>query len=443
MNIQTNEASESKNQSAVHTNPLVQLISEFQPDFTDHRAETVLFKKVNSILNNSPQVKQLKHFQKIANNGSSSKNFTPQTTQLKEQTNSNGLPETLKNGIENLSGLSMNDVNVHYNSDKPAQLQALAYAQGNEIHIGPGQEKHLPHEAWHVVQQKQGKVRPTVQLASDIMINDDKGLEQEADVMGNKALSGMEAVTQAKSHESYSSSTIQRMVGINSDDIHAEITSLIKDPTKIGKLTEAYTLLQHLDWAHNIVGGKVFDFTAPAYNAIGKTENLILVAHGSPGSSGGFSGDELGLKLADVSTGLPQDWAGEIFVTSCYSGTGVNSVIAGIADELQKQGRNGIKVTGYAGTTFTHKQFNEFLFVLKPGMEQKMKIINDQLALTYQKEFTTWWLKMQGLKPDNILEMADYTSQLTAQPYQELIDMAVKGNVEFLSEQDGEVSKTS
>jgi hypothetical protein len=27
----------------------------------------------------------------------------------------------------------------------------------------PGQEQHLPHEAWHVVQQKQGRVKPTGQ----------------------------------------------------------------------------------------------------------------------------------------------------------------------------------------------------------------------------------------------------------------------------------------
>jgi len=50
---------------------------------------------------------------------------------------------------------------VHYNSDKPAQLQAHAYAQGTDIHLASGQEKHLPHEAWHVVQQKQGRVKPT------------------------------------------------------------------------------------------------------------------------------------------------------------------------------------------------------------------------------------------------------------------------------------------
>ena len=82
----------------------------------------------------------------------------------------------------------MDDVKVHKNSDKPAQLNAHAYAQGTDIHLSAGQEKHLPHEAWHVVQQKQGRVQPTKQLRSKLKINDDAGLEKEADIMGNKAL---------------------------------------------------------------------------------------------------------------------------------------------------------------------------------------------------------------------------------------------------------------
>ena len=99
-----------------------------------------------------------------------------------------GLPQQLKSGVEQLSGQSMSDVKVHANSEKPAQLNAHAYAQGSDIHIGPGQEKHLPHEAWHVAQQKQGRVQPTKQLKGKVPVNDDKGLEQEADVMGAKAL---------------------------------------------------------------------------------------------------------------------------------------------------------------------------------------------------------------------------------------------------------------
>ena len=102
--------------------------------------------------------------------------------------NRTGLPNELKAGIESLSGVSLDPVEVHYNSSQPAQLDALAYAQGTHIHVAPGQERHLPHEAWHVVQQAQGRVQPTRQLTQGVPVNDDQTLEQEADVMGAKAL---------------------------------------------------------------------------------------------------------------------------------------------------------------------------------------------------------------------------------------------------------------
>ena len=85
--------------------------------------------------------------------------------------------------------MSLDNVKVHYNSSRPAQLNALAYARGNEIHLAPGQEKHLPHEAWHVVQQAQGRVKPTMQMKG-AAINDDAGLEREADAMGARAVVG-------------------------------------------------------------------------------------------------------------------------------------------------------------------------------------------------------------------------------------------------------------
>jgi len=111
-----------------------------------------------------------------------------QSPTVQRQENKTGLPDGLKSGMESLSGMSLSDVKVHRNSDKPAQLQAHAYAQGTDIHLGPGQEKHLPHELGHVVQQKEGRVKPTTQLKSATPINDDQSLEQEADVMGSKAL---------------------------------------------------------------------------------------------------------------------------------------------------------------------------------------------------------------------------------------------------------------
>ena len=97
-----------------------------------------------------------------------------------------GLPDQLKAGVEALSGVSLDRVRVHYASSRPAQVNALAYAQGTDIHLAPGQERHLAHEAWHVVQQAQGRVRPTLQ-ARGVAINDDPVLEREADVMGARA----------------------------------------------------------------------------------------------------------------------------------------------------------------------------------------------------------------------------------------------------------------
>ncbi|MGH2664779.1 DUF4157 domain-containing protein [Flavobacterium sp.] len=114
---------------------------------------------------------------------------------LQRKANQTGLPDNLKSGIENLSGHSMDDVKVHYNSAKPAQLNAHAYAQGTDIHVASGQEKHLPHEAWHVVQQKQGRVQPTLQMKGKVNINNDKGLEKEADIMGAKAIQNTSAAT--------------------------------------------------------------------------------------------------------------------------------------------------------------------------------------------------------------------------------------------------------
>ncbi len=155
------------------------------------------------------------------------------TVQKKE--NKTGLPDRLKSGIENLSGHSMDDVKVHYNSSQPAQLNAHAYAQGNQIHMASGQEKHLAHEAWHVVQQKQGRVKPTKQLKSSVAINDDAGLEKEADVMGGKAmgLANSPSLVSGYSIQKKSfSAVLQRVKGLKKDDkVKVNVSGQIKKGT--------------------------------------------------------------------------------------------------------------------------------------------------------------------------------------------------------------------
>ena len=130
--------------------------------------------------------------------------------------NNTGMPDNLKSGIESLSGFSMDDVRVHYNSSKPATVQALAYTQGTDIHVAPGQEKHLPHEAWHVAQQMAGRVSPTTNI-NGMPVNDNAGLEYEADIMGEKAMEQRESKEYSFQQSSLSSNIIQCFTLIDSE----------------------------------------------------------------------------------------------------------------------------------------------------------------------------------------------------------------------------------
>jgi len=93
------------------------------------------------------------------------------------------MPDGLKAGLEQRSGIDLSSVRVRRNSSAPERLGALAFTRGTSIELGPGQERHLPHEAWHVVQQLQGRVAPTGRPAG-VAVNDDARLEAEAERAG-------------------------------------------------------------------------------------------------------------------------------------------------------------------------------------------------------------------------------------------------------------------
>lgn len=103
--------------------------------------------------------------------------------------NRTGIPTQMKRNFEQRSGLSFNDVRVHYNSDRPRKLDALAYTYGNQVYIGPGQSRHLGHELGHVVQQKLGIPRPTGYIGG-LPLNDSPQLERAADTGMWPAASG-------------------------------------------------------------------------------------------------------------------------------------------------------------------------------------------------------------------------------------------------------------
>lgn len=99
----------------------------------------------------------------------------------KHRDKSTGMPVQMKHYIENKTGLSYDDVRIHYNSDQPSKFNALGYTQGNNIFLQQGQEKHLMHELCHVAQQKKGIVKPTSSI-DNYMINDNIELEKEAEL---------------------------------------------------------------------------------------------------------------------------------------------------------------------------------------------------------------------------------------------------------------------
>jgi|GEM_PF-6753313 len=113
---------------------------------------------------------------------------------------SDKLPPTVQAKMENSFGEDFSDVSIHKDSPQSKELNAYAHTQGNDIHFAPGMynpesqkgQELLGHELTHVVQQRQGRVQPTVQKKG-ININDDEGLEKEADEMGEKAAKGAEA----------------------------------------------------------------------------------------------------------------------------------------------------------------------------------------------------------------------------------------------------------
>lgn len=109
--------------------------------------------------------------------------------------NQTGIPDAVKQRMENSFGTDFSSVRVHPESSKAPEVGALAYTQGTDIHFAPGQFKPdttvgqelLGHELAHVVQQAEGRVQPTTEIGG-MPVNDSEALEHEADAMGARAV---------------------------------------------------------------------------------------------------------------------------------------------------------------------------------------------------------------------------------------------------------------
>ena len=82
-------------------------------EFVDNRPEAQAQRRLAEAMNNSPRHAATQRAADI----------------MQRAENKTGMPDNLKSGIESLSGFDMSDVRVHRNSDKPAQLNAHAFAR--------------------------------------------------------------------------------------------------------------------------------------------------------------------------------------------------------------------------------------------------------------------------------------------------------------------------
>lgn len=116
------------------------------------------------------------------------------------------LPLDLQMNMESSFGQDFSGVDIHRNSQQAQHMNALAYTQGESIHFAPGEfnphsergRNLIGHEFAHIVQQRSGVVQPTAVLGKGLEINDNQGLENEADTLGRKAVQG-EAVREYQS----------------------------------------------------------------------------------------------------------------------------------------------------------------------------------------------------------------------------------------------------
>ena len=217
MSTYADQTEENKSESVASAVSQRQTSDEPTFEFMDSRPEAVAQRKLQHIADGSSQVSQLKSFQELADNSFPAKEVAQlqsradafsgqQHPTVQRQENNTGLPDNLKTGMENLSGMSLDHIKVHRNSDKPAAVQAHAYAQGSDIHLASGQEKHLPHELGHVVQQAEGRVKPTTSV-NGMAVNDNVELEKEADSMGATAANYEANISEAFESKSLNSNS--------------------------------------------------------------------------------------------------------------------------------------------------------------------------------------------------------------------------------------------
>ena len=248
----------------------------------------------------------------------------------RQKSNQTGIPSQMKAQFENSSGFSFDDVRVHYNSDKPAKVQALAYTQGNEVYMGPGQEQHLGHELGHVVQQKAGMVRATTTIGG-LPVNDDPEMEKQADRIGSPAVQmKREPVVQRLRLRLNDNIAENRQFGrLRQVPVSAPANIAVSNTPASNKLQKHYTPdvegATIVDKLSSAFGRQCSEYgPAGAASTLGVNEDIILEGHGSDVGMEDYTP----IKIAEIAQKIimtcgynaGNPWQGKLILLGCDTG---------------------------------------------------------------------------------------------------------------------------
>lgn len=250
------------------------------------------------------------------------------------------VPDNVKVKVQQNTGVDLSDVSVEHNSPKPFQIGAAAYTQGNNVYLGPGQERHLNHELGHVVQQKSGMV------SGGSSINEDPMLERDAE----KALEAPPVSGSFKAQTNPSAQMPIQRVKLCLNDVMD-----LEDRNEYDEIPVAFRQQNELDGQGN-AGARGFleinaeqissdNFVtaidrAQSLSTLQTDENIIFYGHGDGGKVGDLTMQQIARVAANIPK--PDDWHGKILLYSCWAALGAQT----LADEYLRLTGHEVDVIG-------------------------------------------------------------------------------------------------
>lgn len=326
---------------------------DFKEDY--HQKEDVV--SVNQ--NQEQQTQQNGYIQDQSQQGLDEAAWAAKIQGNEQKPNTTGVPDKLKKKIEQESGFDLSKVRVHYNSDEPMKVGALAYTKGLDIYIGKGNEKYLEHELRHVVQQMKGEAKATETINGEKVDSSDK-MEKEANTNTTTA-----APVKNLQESTPSGDLIQRQVitkeaaQAKMDIVGGDFKGISEIKTPYGNDPEAtnchgYTINQAVDnW---IYGDQLLNNIPAASDA----KIAVFVKNGKIAHSGTYNGNKLthflirvgvvestialdGTAGYDARYNLPNDRAAlERFIADAQAAAAEEAAIQEKTDNVEQ-------ILGYAG----------------------------------------------------------------------------------------------